>query len=178
MLRKEADGGFTVLGSPEGIERLGGIDVDAALFAHVTGAVADAYESLDPDDPQALAAVARLRIECTQAKEGLSLDSEIRVPVLLPTVQTEVRVTRGRARGDDPAHPRRDRHRPRAGAAVGLGHARAVDHVLLVGGSSRIPLVAQLVSSGWAARWPSTPTPSTPSPSAPPSSPPGPRAPW
>src|SRR5690606_20748325 len=27
VLRKEGDGGFTILGSPEGIERLGGIDV-------------------------------------------------------------------------------------------------------------------------------------------------------
>ena len=71
VLRKEADGGFTMLGSPEGIERLGGIDVDAAVFAHVcSAAIDDAYEELDPDDPQAIAAVARLREECTIAKEG------------------------------------------------------------------------------------------------------------
>jgi len=148
VLRKEADGGFTILGSPEGIERLGGIDVDAALFARVTGAVEEAYESLDPDDPQALAAVSRLRIECTQAKEGLSLDSEIRVPVLLPNVQTQVRVTR--AELEEMIRP------TLAETVTALERALrsasltpdAVDHVLLVGGSSRIPLVAQLVSSG------------------------------
>ncbi|HEX6421380.1 MAG TPA: Hsp70 family protein, partial [Acidimicrobiales bacterium] len=148
VLRKEADGGFTVLGSPEGIERLGGIDVDAAVFAHVTGAIGDAYDNLDPDDPQALAAVARLRIDCTQAKEGLSLDNEIQVPVLLPTVQTEVRVTRSELE---------DMIRPtlaetvtaleRALRSASVTPAQ-VDHVLLVGGSSRIPLVAQLVASG------------------------------
>ncbi|HEX6425969.1 MAG TPA: Hsp70 family protein [Acidimicrobiales bacterium] len=148
VLRKEADGGFTVLGTPEGIERLGGIDVDAAVFARVTAAVADAYEALDPDDPQALAAVSRLRIDCTQAKEGLSLDNEIQVPVLLPTIQTEVRVTRTELE---------DMIRPtlaetvtaleRALRSASVAPAE-VDHVLLVGGSSRIPLVAQLVSSG------------------------------
>ena len=148
VLRKEADGGFTVLGTPEGIERLGGIDVDAAVFAHVTAAVANAYERLDPDDPQALAAVARLRIDCTQAKEGLSLDNEVQVPVLLPTIQTEVRVTRTELE---------DMIRPtlaetvtaleRALRSASVTPAR-VDHVLLVGGSSRIPLVAQLFASG------------------------------
>jgi actin-like ATPase involved in cell morphogenesis len=148
VLRKEADGGFTILGTPEGIERLGGIDVDAALFARVTGAVEEAYESLDPDDPQAVAAVARLRMECTQAKEGLSLDSETRVPVLLPNVQTQVRVTR--AELEEMIRP------TLAETVTALERAlrsasltpEQVDHVLLVGGSSRIPLVAQLVSSG------------------------------
>lgn len=148
VLRKDADGGFTALGSPEGIERLGGIDVDAALFAHVTAAIGEAYETLDPDDPQALAAVSRLRMDCTQAKEGLSLDSEIRVPVLLPSVQTEVRVTRTEL--EEMVRP------TLAETVTALERALRsasltpdmVDHVLLVGGSSRIPLVSQLVSSG------------------------------
>ena len=148
VLRKEADGGFTVLGSPEGIERLGGIDVDAAVFAHVCSAIGDAQEELDPDDPQAVAAVARLREECTHAKEGLSLDSEARVPVLLPTVQTEVRVTRGELEAlIRPTLAETVTALERALRSAGLTGAD-VDHVLLVGGSSRIPLVSELVSSG------------------------------
>ncbi len=148
VLRKEPDGGFTVLGSPEGIERLGGIDVDAALFAHVTSAVGDAYENLDPDDPRALAAVSRLRIDCTQAKEGLSLDSEVRVPVLLPTIQTEVRVTRAELEAMiRPTLAETVTALERALRSASLTPAM-VDHVLLVGGSSRIPLVSELVSSG------------------------------
>jgi len=148
VLRKDVDGGFTILGSPEGIERLGGIDVDAALFARVTAAVADAYEALDPDDPQALGAVARLRSDCTQAKEGLSLDNEVRVPVLLPTIQTEVRITR--AELEEMIRPTLAEtvtalERALRSAAV---TPDMVDHVLLVGGSSRIPLVSQLVASG------------------------------
>ncbi|HEY7070345.1 MAG TPA: Hsp70 family protein, partial [Acidimicrobiales bacterium] len=147
ILRKEPDGGFTMLGTPEGIEHLGGIDVDAAVFAHVTSSLGDAYEELDPDDPQALAAVSRLRIECTQAKEALSLDTEISVPVLLPTIQTEVRVTR--AELEEMIRP------PLADTVTALERAvrsanlapSDIDHVLLVGGSSRIPLVAELVSA-------------------------------
>ena len=148
VLRKEADGGFTILGTPEGIERLGGIDIDAALFARVTAAVGDAYEALDPDDPQALAAVSRLRIDCTQAKEGLSLDSEIRVPVLLPTVQTEVRVTR--AELEEMIRPTLSETVTALERALRSASLTPdmVDHVLLVGGSSRIPLVSELVSSG------------------------------
>jgi actin-like ATPase involved in cell morphogenesis len=148
VLRKEADGGFTILGSPEGIERLGGIDIDAALFARVTEAVGDAYENLDPDDPQALSAVSRLRIECTQAKEGLSLDNEIRVPILLPTIQTEVRVTRAELEEMiRPTLAETVTALERALRSASLTPAE-VDHVLLVGGSSRVPLVSQLVSSG------------------------------
>src|SRR5690606_29001795 len=148
VLRKEPDGGFTILGSPEGIERLGGIDIDAALFARVTEAVGDAYENLDPDDPQALAAVSRLRIDCTQAKEGLSLDNEIRVPVLLPTVQSEVRVTRSELEEMiRPTLAETVTALERALRSASLTPDQ-VDHVLLVGGSSRIPLVSELVSSG------------------------------
>jgi actin-like ATPase involved in cell morphogenesis len=148
VLRKEADGGFTVLGSPEGIERLGGIDVDAAVFAHVCTSIDNAHEDLDPDDAQALTAVARLREECTIAKESLSLDSETRVPVLLPNVQTEVRVTRGELESlIRPTLAETVTALERALRSTGLQPAD-VDHVLLVGGSSRIPLVSELVSSG------------------------------
>src|SRR5262249_42062359 len=146
--RKEADGGVTVLGSPDGIEHLGGIDVDAALFAHVIEAVGEAYEQLDPDDPQALAAVARLRAECTQAKEALSQDSEITIPVLLPAAQAEGRTTRRQLEAMiRPTLAETVTALARALRSTGLSPDQ-VDHVLLVGGSSRIPLVAELVSDG------------------------------
>ena len=38
ILRKTADG-FEIVGRPEGIERMGGIDFDAAVFAHVDRAL-------------------------------------------------------------------------------------------------------------------------------------------
>jgi molecular chaperone DnaK len=52
--------GFEILGQPEGIERLGGIDVDAAVFAHVSRALGGKLQQLDEDDPVVIAAVARL----------------------------------------------------------------------------------------------------------------------
>ena len=51
-------------------------------------------EELDEDDPTAIAAVARLRQECIEAKEALSSDTDASIPVLLPNLQTEVRLTR------------------------------------------------------------------------------------
>jgi len=147
VLRKENDGGFTMLGTPEGIEHLGGIDVDAAVFAHVTAALGEAYDELDPDDPAALAAVSRLRLDCTQAKEALSQDTETTVPVLLPTIQTEVRVTRAELEAMiRPPLSETVTALERAIRSAGLA-AGDIDHVLLVGGSSRIPLVAELVAA-------------------------------
>ena len=94
VLRKTATGS-QILGKPEGIERLGGIDFDEAVFAHVQRSLGGALEELDEDDPAAIAAVARLREECVEAKEALSSDTDASIPVLLPNVQTEVRLTRG-----------------------------------------------------------------------------------
>ncbi|MGH8986204.1 MAG: Hsp70 family protein, partial [Acidimicrobiia bacterium] len=146
VLRKTATG-FEILGTPEGVERLGGIDFDAAVFEHVTRTLGGAIEALDEDDPTALAAVARLRQECIDAKEALSTDTDVSIPVLLPDLQTEVRLTR--AEFEAMVRPTlvestQAMHRALRGAGVGPDQVKAV---LLVGGSSRIPLVAQLVGA-------------------------------
>ncbi|HEY8544874.1 MAG TPA: Hsp70 family protein, partial [Acidimicrobiales bacterium] len=147
VLRKEADSSFTILGQPEGIERLGGIDFDSAVFAHVTQALEGVFDELDPEDDATVAAVARLRQECTQAKEALSLDTEAVIPVLLPTTQTEVRTTRAELEGMiRPPLVETVTAMQRALRSAGL-EPKDVSHILLVGGSSRIPLVAQMVSS-------------------------------
>ena len=146
MLRK-TEGDFEVLGRPEGIERLGGIDFDAAVFAHVARSLDGALEELDEDDPAAIAAVARLRADCVEAKEALSADTDTTIPVLLPNLQTEVRITRNEFE---------NMIRPSLSDSIGAMRrafdsagvtAEQVQAVLLVGGSSRIPLVAQLVGS-------------------------------
>jgi len=146
LLRKTAHG-FEHLGQPEGIERLGGIDFDAAVFAHVQRVLGGSLDDLDIDDPTVLAALARLRSDCSEAKEALSVDSDTSLPVLLPNVSTEVRLTRGEfesmirpALGDSLDALRRALR----SAEVSVDE---VSVVLLVGGSSRIPLVAQLVSA-------------------------------
>ncbi len=146
VLRKTAEG-FELIGQPEGIERLGGVDFDEAVFRHVTQSIGGSLGDLDPDDPVAQAAVSRLRDECVAAKEALSSDTEVSIPVLLPNVQTEVRLTR--AEFEAMVRPALadtlvvlNRSLRSAGVAAEQLHS-----VLLVGGSSRIPLVAQLVSA-------------------------------
>jgi molecular chaperone DnaK len=147
VLRKEADGSFSILGTPEGIERLGGIDFDAAVFNHVMQSLEGVFEELDPEDEATVAAVARLRQECTQAKEALSVDTDATIPVLLPTTQTEVRATRAELENmiRTPLGETVNALE-RALRSAGLTPAD-VSHVLLVGGSSRIPMVASLVST-------------------------------
>ncbi|MGH9233593.1 MAG: Hsp70 family protein, partial [Acidimicrobiales bacterium] len=146
VLRRTADG-FDLLGTPEGIERLGGIDFDAAVFDHVVATLGDAWDALDEDDPQVRAAVARLRQECVEAKEALSGDSQASIPVVLPGLHTDVRLTRSEFEA---------MVRPTlADTVVALRRAlrsaelepEEVDKVLLVGGSSRIPLVAEVVGA-------------------------------
>ncbi|MDX1692046.1 MAG: Hsp70 family protein, partial [Acidimicrobiia bacterium] len=146
VLRKTEEG-FDILGRPEGIERLGGIDFDEAVFAHVRRSLDGMLEDLDPDDPAAMAAVARLRSEAVDAKEALSGDTEASIPVLLPNLSTEVRITRSEFE---------TMIRPSLQESIGAMRRafrsadvddEEISAILLVGGSSRIPLVAQLVGA-------------------------------
>ncbi|GAA0939250.1 Hsp70 family protein [Pseudonocardia zijingensis] len=143
------NGTFTLLGHPEGIDRLGGVDFDDAVFEHVRAAVGDAFDHLDPADDTAVAAVARLRRECKEAKEALSVDTEVRIAVLLPGLQTAVRLTRGEF--EAMIRPQLEESVDALGRAVASAGLASADlnAVLLVGGSSRIPLVAQLVSAAF-----------------------------
>ncbi|WP_214371481.1 Hsp70 family protein, partial [Pseudonocardia sp. H11422] len=140
------DVGFGLLGRPEGLERLGGVDFDEAVFEHVREGLPGAFEELDEGDPAVLAGVARVRRECTEAKEALSSDTEVAIPVLLPGSRGSVRLHRSefevmiRPQVEETVAALR-----RAVGSAGLEPA-GLSAVLLVGGSSRIPLVAQLVS--------------------------------
>ena len=118
------------------------------MFAHVAQTLEGVLEDLDPDDEAAVAAVARLRQECTQAKEALSSDSEATIPVLLPNAQADVRITREQFEEMIRPDAGRDRHGHGAGHALGRGRPRRHRPRAAVGGSSRIPLVGQLVSAG------------------------------
>jgi actin-like ATPase involved in cell morphogenesis len=146
MVRRTPSG-FESVGSPEGIERLGGIDFDEAVFAHVRTAVGDALDQLDPEEPAAVAAVTRLRQECIDAKEALSGDTDVSIPVLLPNLQTEVRLTRSEF--EDMIRPAINETIVALRRAIRSSNVSNDDisAVLLVGGSSRIPLVAQMVAA-------------------------------
>lgn len=144
---RRTDDDFEVLGQPEGIDRLGGIDFDAAVYSHVNRTLDGALDELDMNDPIVLAGLAQLRTSCVEAKEALSEESDTEIPVMLPGLRTEIRMTRAELEA---------MIRPALSDSVGaLRRALAsaevtaddVTVVLLVGGSSRIPLVAQLVGS-------------------------------
>jgi molecular chaperone DnaK len=149
VVRKTAgpmSGSFELLGQPEGIERLGGIDFDEVVFGFVREAVGDKLDALDPEDPDVLSAVARLRREVVEAKEALSSDTEVTIPVLLPDLRTQTRLTRGEFEAMiRPALEETIVSLRRAITSAGLT-PDDLSAVLLVGGSSRIPLVSQLVS--------------------------------
>jgi hypothetical protein len=147
VVRKSGDGGFEPLGRPEGLERLGGVDFDEVIFSHVRSVVGAAWDGLDPDDVAVRSAAAALRRECTAAKEALSGDTEVRIPVILPGIQAQVPLVRAAFE---------EMIRPAVAETVDVllrvidsaGVARdELAGVLLVGGSSRIPLIGQLVSA-------------------------------
>jgi molecular chaperone DnaK (HSP70) len=146
VLRK-LDAGFEALGTPEGIERLGGIDFDAAVIGFVDQALGGAVAAIDAADDSAAGAAARLHRECVEAKEALSEDLAVDIGVYLPDRVDQVRLTRAELEQlIRPALAETVAALRRAVASAGLEPGQ-VDRVLLVGGSSRIPLVAEMVGS-------------------------------
>jgi actin-like ATPase involved in cell morphogenesis len=147
VLRRGAQG-MVLVGPPEGIERLGGTDFDDAILAHLDYRTGGALSRLDRNDPRATAALARLRAECVLAKESLSVDAEAEVPVYLPERHEDVVLTR-----TDLEAMMRAPIESTVGALLRtLRFARVspadLRAVVLVGGSTRIPLVVRMVSEG------------------------------
>ncbi len=147
VLRKTTTG-FDLLGHPEGIEQLGGIDFDEAVFHHVLATLGDQITTLD-DTPDLTAGLARLRRDCVDAKEALSADTETVIPVTLPGLTTSIRLIRdeledmiGPTITDTVAAMRR---------VLTSAHLQPDDltAIVLTGGSSRIPLVSQQLGTAF-----------------------------
>jgi len=139
-------GGIEILGTPEGIERLGGVDFDEAILSHVDAAGGGALAELDRGDAQTAVALARLRQDCVLAKEALSLDAETVIPVFLPGRHFEVRLTR--TEFEKMVRAPVESTIGALSRTVQSAGLRPTDlsAVMLVGGSSRIPLIAEMVS--------------------------------
>ena len=144
ILRK-TETGFEEVGTSEEMEHLGGIDFDEAFSSSVVGFVSANGIAVDADDPATAAALVRLRDEGRRAKEALSSEPETTVHVDLPGFQTELPLTR---------EDFEDLIRPHIAETIGaLARVtesagltfHGLDRVLLIGGSSRIPLVAEMV---------------------------------
>lgn len=146
VLRKDDAGVVTMAGEPVGLEHLGGSDFDDAMLRHVVAAAQlDPREFTDADEATRMA-LATLRQECVAAKEALSFDTEAAIPVLVGARQGSIRIVRDEFEAliaDDVAltFDAFDTAIDRAGVAVD-----DLTAILLTGGSSRIPLIAQLLS--------------------------------
>src|SRR6478735_7522704 len=141
VLRRTATG-FEQIGEPKGIERLGGVDFDEAVLAYVMSESGlDAAALTDADTP----ALVRLRDDCQDAKEALSDDHEATVPVNVGSINTRVRITRSQFE-QMVRPPLRSAAQTLRTAVFDAGlQLDQVSAVLMVGGSSRIPLAATLV---------------------------------
>jgi YVTN family beta-propeller protein len=143
---RRGESGIEVLGDPEGIERLGGADLDEAVLSFVNHAANGALNELDLGDPNTVVALARLRQDCVLAKEALTWDTETVIPVFLPGRHLDVRL----ARDQFEALIRAQVESTVGTLARTLRSARVspdqLSTVLLVGGSAQIPLVGRMVS--------------------------------
>ena len=150
VLRSTGDG-FAVVGAPGGDDRIGGEYFDERLYQHLGARIAaqspQAWESLRTSDDRTWArANAVLRSEARAAKEALSSVAEATVYVPAP-VDLELRVTRAELEellAPDIERTVDELERTVTSAGLRLDDLAAV---YLVGGSSRIPLVARLVGA-------------------------------
>ncbi|HUP99674.1 MAG TPA: Hsp70 family protein, partial [Aeromicrobium sp.] len=142
-----AEDGPQLVGEAKGLERLGGIDLDQAILMHVNNSLDGALRELDPSDPAAAAAMAAVRTQCIAAKEALSSASEATISVALPTLTTSVRLTR--TEFEDMLRPRIADTLAQLDAALASANLAAKDlsAVVVVGGTSRIPLVGEMVAA-------------------------------
>lgn len=142
VVRRTDAGTFELLADAEGTEPVGGGHFDDAVLACVREQVGRALDDVDPADQQSWVAMARLRAMCSGAKEMLSTEPEVIVPVRLPDAPSDVRVTRADfEHAVRPAVTASVDLLPRTLRAAGVADAT----VVLAGGSVRVPLVAELV---------------------------------
>jgi YVTN family beta-propeller protein len=145
VVRKQADG-LEILGTPERINGLGGDAFDDRVLSYVDGVAGHFISQFDFGNPQSAVAFAQLRQDCVLAKEALSRDREAVIPVFLPGRHFEIRLTRDVFEGL--VHKLVEstiQALSRAVQSAGLTPSDLTS-VLLLGGSSQIPLIAELVS--------------------------------
>ncbi|MFL6124418.1 Hsp70 family protein [Actinophytocola sp.] len=139
-------GDMEILGVPEGIEHMGGTDFDETLLAHIDDRFDGAIGALDAADPAVATVLAEIRAMCVRAKEELSIEPDVTLTVPLPSGPRELTITR--LQFNDMIRPSVKLTTDALRRTISSAGLRPDDlsAVLLAGGSSRIPLVSQLVS--------------------------------
>jgi YVTN family beta-propeller protein len=146
---RRTDAGFEVIGTPERVEGVAGRRFDDLVLGRVNDLSYGALDDLETADPEGMFALNRLRQECTRAKETLSTEMQATISVSLPNQRSEVQLTRGELdmliqAPVESTIDALDHALQVAGASPG-----SLSALLLVGGSSRIPLVAQRLAEAF-----------------------------
>ena len=141
--------GFKMLGRPDGIEQLGGIDFDEALFRSAINSLHIDVSAIDPNDPDLMASLTQLRRDCVDAKESLSSDVDTTISVVIQGHRSTIRLTRAELEAlIQPAVEETVRAARRGLRSAGIS-ADELSAFVLVGGSSRIPLVSEMVGASF-----------------------------
>ncbi|MFG3706140.1 Hsp70 family protein [Micromonospora sp. NPDC047670] len=145
LVRRNPRGTYETFGFPQGLEWIGGVDFDEALAEHVRAALGREPGGTGPR--QAHVTLRGLLPECERAKRELTVGTQTDVLLTLPTGPARVPVSRVQFE---------DLIRPAVQATVDLllrtVHSGQIapaqlDGVLLAGGSTRIPLVAEMLAA-------------------------------
>jgi YVTN family beta-propeller protein len=140
-------GQVRILGEPARTDGLGGDVLDQAILDHVNRITSGALDRLDKHRPQTTAALDSLRQACIQAKEALSTNTETTFPVVLPGKRFDVRLTRSEFEGLVRSSIEHTLSAVSQAVQSAQVQPDALSAVLLAGGSSNIPLVAEMVST-------------------------------
>lgn len=146
--------GVHLVGPPEGIDPLGGVDIDRLLLNFLDARLGGPLAELDPHDARSATLRERSRAECSLAKEQLSTDTDVELSLYLPDGPRVMVITRADVEAVVAA--------PVTAAIAVLRRTMQVARVapadlhaiLLVGGTSRMPLVASMVAEGTDGRVP------------------------
>lgn len=145
LVRRTPYGTYETFGQPQVLDACGAVDFDEALADHVRTVLARDLAAVDRRD--APATLRTLPPQCELARRELSLDAQADVLLALPTGTVRVPVTRPQFEA---------MIRPAVQATVDLlAHAvhtagltpAQLDGVLLTGGATRTPLVADLLAA-------------------------------
>ena len=158
VLRRSAyEDGFELMGAYEPAESVAGSDCDDLLVMDVRARCG--IDQALTRDPRLRRLVADLRVACARAKEALSSAPQVTIPVPLSPRTAQVTVTR--AEWEELLRP------ALLPTVDALLHAIAacrlrpheIHRVLLLGGATRIPLIAQLLEEHFPGRVAHAPDP-------------------
>lgn len=145
LVRRTPRGTYEGFGTPQGLDPIGGADFDELLASHVRTVLSRELAAIGRRDHHA--ALRGLPAECDRVKRALTVEPTADVVLSLPTGPARIPVTRAQFEA---------MIRPTVQATVDLllrtVHGAGLtptqlDGVLLAGGSTRIPLVTELIGT-------------------------------